>query len=127
MPSLARAGTGGESATLPRYKKFNLIQTTLIRTDAALAEGATADNKRVSATAAHFGAASGFRPRELRPEARSAMRTQPNSAALKNASVFGAPKLRQRAGRYLPSRYNFYVYYTPWHKKAFIIPTNGAI
>ena len=55
-------------------------------------------NKRVSATAAHFGAASGSRPRELRPEARSAMRAQPNSAALKNASVFGAPELRQRAG-----------------------------
>ena len=30
-------------------------------------------------------------------------------------------------GRYLPSRYNFYVYYTPWHKKALLIPTNGAI
>ncbi|NMD00604.1 MAG: hypothetical protein GYA62_12920, partial [Bacteroidales bacterium] len=40
----------------------------------------------------------GFRPRELRPEARSAMRAQPNSAALENASVFGAPELRQRAG-----------------------------
>ena len=40
----------------------------------------------------------GFRPRELRPEARSAMRAQPNSAALKNASVFGAPELRPRAG-----------------------------
>jgi len=26
------------------------------------------------------------------------MRAQPNSAALKNASVFGAPELRQRAG-----------------------------
>jgi len=26
------------------------------------------------------------------------MRAQPNSGALKNASVFGAPELRQRAG-----------------------------
>ena len=29
---------------------------------------------------------------------RSLTRAQPNSAALKNASVFGAPELRQRAG-----------------------------
>ena len=39
----------------------------------------------------------GSRPRELRPVARSAMRAQPNSAALKNASVFGAPELRPSA------------------------------
>jgi len=37
------------------------------------------------------------------------MRAQPNSAALKNASVFGAPELRQRAGRYLQARAGHFI------------------
>ncbi len=54
------------------------------------------------------------------------MRAQPNSAALKNASVFGAPELRQRAGRYLPSRYTLIhpIYFS--ENKHFNIQTASA-
>jgi len=84
--------------TQSSWKDFQPFFFQQIKITGRLTRCATADNKRVSAAAAHFGAAFGFRPRELRPVARSAMRAQPNSAALKNASVFGAPELRQRAG-----------------------------
>jgi len=93
---MAQGGTARKSCIYA--KKSTTKFKTPIESTAARAKCGPSYNKRVSATAAHFGAASGFRPRELRPEARSTMRAQPNSAALKNASVFGAPELRQRAG-----------------------------
>jgi hypothetical protein len=112
---MAPAGTGAEKVLHHNTIKLERFPTILFPANqdhsGRLTKCATADNMRVAAASPPAPRRLlGFRPRELRPVARSAMRAQPNSAALKNASVFGAPELQPHASvrRKAPLPASFY-------------------
>jgi len=100
---MASAGTGAEKVLHPNKIKLEGFPTILFPANqdhrGRLTRCATADNTRM-------GAASppaprrllGFRPRELRPVARSAMRAQPKPLAKKTQAFSKARGLRPSAG-----------------------------